>query len=107
MDDYVYQEHHKLYPVRENGHVLGYVTPREIKKLAREEWPRRHVSEIMASDLDRIEISPDSDALAALTRMQHADQSRLLVVDHGQLVGVLTLKDLLDFLSLRMELEEA
>jgi CBS domain-containing protein len=31
--------------------------------------------------------------------------SRLLVVDHGKLVGILTLKDMLTFLSLRVDLQ--
>lgn len=106
VNEYVFQEHHKLYPVRDNGRVLGYVTPREIKKLRREEWPQHQVGEIMASDLGRIEISSDTAALNALGRMQQVDQSRLIVVDHGHLVGILTLKDLLDSLSLRMELED-
>ena len=107
VEDYVYREHHQMYPVRDNGHVLGYVTPREIKKLPRPEWPRHRVAEIMASDLDRVEITPETDSLTALARMQRNDQSRLLVVDHGSLVGIVTLKDLLDFLSLKLELEEA
>jgi predicted transcriptional regulator len=107
VEDYVYREHHQMYPVRDNGHVLGYVTPREIKKLPRVEWPQHRVAEIMASDLDRVEISSDTDSLDALTRMQRTDQTRLLVVDHGSLVGIVTLKDLLDFLSLKLELEEA
>lgn len=106
VEDYVYREHHQMYPVRDNGHLLGYVTPREIKKLPRVEWPHHHVSEIMVSDLDRVEISPETDSLDALTRMQRTDQSRLLVVDHGALVGIVTLKDLLDFLTLKLELDE-
>jgi predicted transcriptional regulator len=107
VEDYLYREHHQMYPVRDNGHVLGYVTPREIKKLPRGEWPRHRVAEIMAADLDRIEITPDTDSLDALTRMQRTDQSRLLVVDHGTLVGIVTLKDLLDFLNLKLELNES
>jgi Zn-dependent protease/predicted transcriptional regulator len=107
VEDYVYREHHQMYPVRDNGHLLGYVTPREIKTLPRVEWPQHRVAEIMASDLDRVEISPDTDSLDALTRMQRTDQSRLLVVDHGTLVGIVTLKDLLDFLTLKLELDAA
>jgi predicted transcriptional regulator len=107
VENYVYHEHHKLYPVSENGHVLGYVTPREIKQVPRAEWPRHRVAEIMASDVGRVEITPDTDALDALVRMQRSDQTRLLVIEHGSLVGIVTLKDLLDFLSLKLELEEA
>ena len=59
----------------------------------------------MASDLERIEVTPDTDSLDALARMQRTDQSRLLVVDHESLVGIVTLKDLLDFLNLKLELE--
>jgi Zn-dependent protease len=107
VEDYVFEQHHKLYPVRDNGRLLGYVTPREIKHLPRAEWPHHRVAEIMASDLERVEITPDTDALAALMRMQQNDQSRLLVVDHGKLVGIVTLRDLLDLLNLKLELDDA
>jgi len=38
--------------------------------------------------------------------MRRTGSSRLLVVDHGQLVGMVSLKDLLRFLSLKIELED-
>jgi Zn-dependent protease len=106
VDEYVYREHHRLYPVRTDGRLLGYVTPEAIKQLPREQWPRRRVTDIMAADTGPVAIAPDTDATEALAQMRRTAQSRLLVVDHGSLVGILTLKDLLDFLSLKIELEE-
>jgi len=38
--------------------------------------------------------------------MKRAGASRLMVVDGGRLVGVVTLKDMLEFLSLKIELDE-
>jgi len=38
--------------------------------------------------------------------MNQSGVSRLLVVEKGRLVGLVTLKDLLDFFSLKVELEE-
>jgi signal-transduction protein with cAMP-binding, CBS, and nucleotidyltransferase domain len=38
--------------------------------------------------------------------MSQTGQSRLMVVENGRLVGLVSLKDLLDFFSLKMELEE-
>jgi signal-transduction protein with cAMP-binding, CBS, and nucleotidyltransferase domain len=38
--------------------------------------------------------------------MNQSGVSRLMVVENGRLVGLVTLKDLLDFFSLKVELEE-
>ena len=46
-------------------------------------------------------------ALEALSRMSRTGASRLMVVDEDRLLGILSLKDLLRFFSLKMELEEA
>jgi CBS domain-containing protein len=105
VDQYFYTMHHRLYPVRENGRLLGYVTPWEIRELPRAEWSRRRVKEVMASDLDPVRIAPDADAAEALAQMQRTGQTRLLVVEGGALLGILTLKDLLDFLNFKIELE--
>ena len=44
--------------------------------------------------------------MQALSKMNANAVSRLMVVDDGVLVGVLTVKDLLRFLALKMELEK-
>ncbi len=106
VEQYFYRQHHHLYPVRTNGQLLGYVTPQQVKPLPREQWPQRRVEEIMAADLAPVQIAPDVEAVEALAQMQRTGQTRLLVVEGGSLVGILTLKDLLDLLGLRMELEE-
>jgi CBS domain-containing protein len=105
VDRYFYTQHHTLYPVCENGRLLGYVTPREVRHLPRAEWPRHRVEEVMASDLDPVRIAPEADAAEALAQMQRTGQTRLLVVEGSALVGMLTLKDFLDFLNLKIELE--
>jgi CBS domain-containing protein len=43
--------------------------------------------------------------MEALSTMSRTRNSRLLVVDGDRLVGVITLKDLLQFLSLKLDLE--
>jgi CBS domain-containing protein len=46
------------------------------------------------------------DALKALAMMNKTGNSRLLVVEGDKLVGVLTLRDMMQFLSLKVELEQ-
>ena len=51
-------------------------------------------------------VSPQTDALQALSLMNRTGNSRLMVVDENRLLGIVTLKDMLKFLSLKIDLEE-
>jgi len=44
--------------------------------------------------------------MRALTLMNQTGNSRLLVVDQGHLLGIITLKDMLKFLALKIYLEQ-
>jgi Zn-dependent protease len=105
VERFIYTQHHELYPVCADGCLLGYVTPREVKRLPRHEWPERLVGEIMEPSLKSMSIPDDMDALEVLSHMQRTGQTRLLVIEQGKLAGVVTLKDLLAFLSLKLDLE--
>jgi CBS domain-containing protein len=50
-------------------------------------------------------ITPDSDAMEALARMNRAGESGLMVVENGRLLGIVSLRDLMRVVALRMELE--
>jgi CBS domain-containing protein len=50
-------------------------------------------------------ISPDVDAIKALSLMSRTGTSRLMVTEGDRLAGVVALKDMLKFLSLRIELD--
>ena len=55
---------------------------------------------------ERNTVAPDEDAMRALARMSRDASSRLMVVEDGRLVGILALKDLLQFFRNRLELED-
>ena len=52
-------------------------------------------------------IAPDADAMEVLTSMSRTQNSRYLVTEGERLVGVITLKDMLKFLSVKLDLEES
>ena len=58
----------------------------------------------MRHDLDALTVSPETDALQALSQIQRAQAPRLLVTENGRLVGIVTLKDLMHFLNVKLEL---
>jgi Zn-dependent protease len=105
VEDYVYRYHRKAFPVASNGHLEGYISTQALARFPRAEWDRHTVAEVMRQDLQAVTISPQMDALEALGRMQRTGASRLLVSNGTQLLGIVSLKDLLRFLNLKIELE--
>jgi len=105
VEDYIYTYHHKLFPVMADGKLLGYVTTRQVQEVPRSEWPQHTVGEIRLASSPDITISPQADAVEALAQISRTGNSRLLVTEGDRLVGIVSLKDLMDFLSMKVELE--
>jgi Zn-dependent protease/CBS domain-containing protein len=106
VEDFVYRYHHKTFPVGTDGHVDGIIGTRALGRYPRSEWNRHTVHEAMDDDLAGVTIPPDADALQALGKMRRTGSSRLLAMEGDQLVGIVSLKDLLRFLDLKIELED-
>ncbi len=105
VQEFVLRHHHKMYPVVDGDRLVGCVTTLRIKGLPREEWPRQTVGSITESCDPDNTVSPETDAMTALAKMSHNRSARLIVAEGDRLVGILSLKDLLKFFSLKTELE--
>jgi Zn-dependent protease/CBS domain-containing protein len=105
VEDYVYRHHRKAFPVGADGKLEGYVSTQVLSRYPRDEWETHTVADVMERDLKPLSIAPQDDALKALGQMRGTGMSRLLVVEGEKLVGVVSLKDLLRFLHLKLELE--
>jgi Zn-dependent protease/CBS domain-containing protein len=107
VEDYVYKYHFKMFPVVEDhDRLLGCVTTRQIKEIPRTEWGRKTVGDVASQCTPENTIEPQADAMKALSTMKQSGASRLMVVERGRLVGIIALKDLLELLSLKVELEQ-
>ncbi|HDQ04121.1 MAG TPA: CBS domain-containing protein [Deltaproteobacteria bacterium] len=104
--DYVYRYHYQMYPVLSFGKVAGCVSVNQITSIPRDEWSRQTVGAIVKPCDENTSIGPDADANEALEIMNKTGNSRLMVVDGDDLLGIVTLKDMLAFLSIKMELEK-
>jgi len=105
VEDYVYQHQRKTFPVASNGHLEGVIETAALAEIPRAEWPQHTVGELMKRDFASRSIRPETDAVEALSRMSRTGASRLLVTEGDRLIGILSLKDLLRFLNLKLELE--
>jgi len=106
IDDYLYRYHHKMFPVVEDGRLIGCVSMNDVKSVPREQWATTTVAKITQPCSAATAIDPDADAMEVLSTMSRTQNSRFLVMEGDCLVGVVTLKDMLRFLSLKLELEE-
>ena len=105
VDDYFYKYHFKMFPVSSNSILEGCISSRQIKEIPREQWDQRRVQDVLVSCSTETMVPPDTDAMKALALMNRTGNSRLMVVDGDHLVGIITLKDMLKFLDLKMDLE--
>jgi Zn-dependent protease/CBS domain-containing protein len=107
VEDVVYRYHYKMFPVVHEDAVLGCATSTSLTDVPRDRWHTLTVRDVMEPCDDSSSVHPNTDTLEALGKMMRTGRSRLLVVDHGRLVGVLSLRDIMDFINLKVELDEA
>ncbi len=105
VDNYFYQYHFKMFPVSSNSILEGCISSKQIKEIPREQWDQRRVQDVLVSCSTDTMVPPNTDAMKALAIMNRTGNSRLMVVEGDHLVGIITLKDMLKFLDLKMDLE--
>jgi Zn-dependent protease/CBS domain-containing protein len=93
LTDRMFRERHTGYPVLRQGTLVGMVTlgdTREVREVERDAY---RVEDVMATEL--VTITPDADAMDAISTMQREGVGRLPVVDDaGELVGLISRSDL-------------
>ncbi|MCF6158256.1 MAG: site-2 protease family protein [wastewater metagenome] len=106
VEDYFYKFHFKMFPVVEDGHLLGCVTISHVKDIPRNEWNQHVVKEVVQKCMPNNTVKSSTDSLKALSLMRNTGNNRLMVIDGGTLSGVVTYKDILQYFSARMDLED-
>jgi len=101
----LYATRHGLYPVVGGDRLIGVVEPADILRMPRDRWAATTLGEI-CSPLDPARaVAPDEDAFTVLERMRRERRPRMVVLDRGALVGIVTLDDLLERLALARRFE--
>jgi Zn-dependent protease/predicted transcriptional regulator len=105
VEDYFYKYHYKMFPVTDDGMLKGCVTTKQIKELPKEQWAATKVSDIAQPCSEGNAISPNIDSINALSLMNRTGNSRLMIVEGSKLLGVISLKDMLKFMAIKLDLE--
>jgi len=103
--DRMFEERHSGYPVVDDeGGLVGCVTMYDVKALPEAASRASPVHEIMTADV--ITVGPDDDLFSACRKLSGADIGRLMVVENGDLMGILTRSDIMKAYRLRVLREE-
>lgn len=106
LDDYVYRHHFKLFPVVEDGRLLGAIAVNKLKNVPKEDWARTRVRDLVDPVTNDNAVSADTETTKLLSTLFRPDTpSRFMVVEGERLVGMISLKDLMELISLKLEIE--
>jgi CBS domain-containing protein len=70
------------------------LTLRGVRRVPREQWPSRRVREHMVPLNEQVVVAPDARMDAVLAKLEDGDAGRVLVVQDGEVVGIITPTDL-------------
>jgi Zn-dependent protease/predicted transcriptional regulator len=94
VDDYFMRYDHGAFPVDEQGRTIGLLTLRGVRRVPREQWPARRVRELMVPLGDQVVVAPDARMDQVMGKLQDGETGRVLVVQDGEVVGIITPSDL-------------
>jgi Zn-dependent protease len=106
VEDYVYRHHYKMYPVVDGSRLLGCIAVDSLQDVRREDWSSTQVADLMENRSASNTIDAGTDTMALLTNiLKPGGRSRFMVVENDRLVGIIALKDLLELISLKLQIE--
>jgi Zn-dependent protease/predicted transcriptional regulator len=104
VDDYLLRTGRRCFVIRDNGRIVGLITPHEVKEVEREQWPHTTVENAMRP-LDQLRtVTPETLVTEALETMGRQDVNQLPVVADGRLAGVISRGHIVQLLQARAEL---
>jgi predicted transcriptional regulator len=89
------------YPVQESqtSPVLGVVTFSDVQRVPASERATTRVEDVMKREI--IAIEADADAFDALKLMSSRNLGRLIIMENGQMVGIVSRTDLMRAIQFR------
>ena len=100
VDDFFVAHGYGGFPVSEEGEIVGLIAVEDVQAIPQAVWPWRTVREVMRPAAPELFIPPDRSIMQAMERMVQEGWDRLVVVEEGQPIGLITRSAVAQFLEL-------
>jgi len=104
VHEHVLTHSHPAYPVFEDDHLLGLLSLSDIRHVPRAQRDHVTARQVVPPLAESQTISPGAEVWDALGKMATKDQGRLLVMEDGRMVGIVSRTDIMRVMRTRMEL---
>lgn len=105
VDNYINKHYQRIFPVIDNGMLVGIVSLSSVLALDRHKWNWLHVASVMEPLTRSVVVTPDSNAADALEIMQRKGRELLLVADNGKFLGAVAFRDLASYLTITIKID--
>ena len=99
IDEHLLQSPQLLWPVLEDGHLIGLLSLQQVKDIPADQRPDMTVGQVMRTDLAALTLAPETDANQTLLALA-THSSPLAIVEGNRVVGLLSQFDAMKWLQL-------
>jgi len=104
VDEYFMRHNYNAFPVQGEGGDMGLVTMKRVRELPRERWGSTLIEEIAEPLSEMCTVSPSGAAGEVVDKLMKGEVGRVVVIDDGEVVGLITPRDLVRWLERAREL---
>ncbi|MGH8947084.1 MAG: site-2 protease family protein [Acidimicrobiia bacterium] len=104
VDEYFMRHNYNAFPVQGPDGDTGLVTLKAIREVPQEDWDSIEVDEIMEPLSEMCTVSPSRPVGEVVDKLMKGEVGRVVVVDDGEVVGLITPRDLVQWLERVREL---
>ena len=105
VNEHLLRTGRRCFLVVQDGHLLGLITPNEVRTVEQRAWPFTPVRSVMRSADEVHFVSRDMPAMEALETMGREDVNQLPVMSDGRVEGIVSRAHVLQVLQSRAELK--
>jgi len=104
VQNYIYRHQFTHFPVFNRDEFIGMVSLDGVKTISRDLWGFKQVRDIMTPIEFVPCLKPTDDASEALAKMVSGEIGRMPVVENGQLMGIVSRRDIMNFFKIKSDL---
>lgn len=94
VDEYFMRHDFNAFPVRVDGDTVGILSMNAVRHLPRDDWPSRTVQSEAEPLSEACTVSPTESLDSVVGKLMSGDLRRVVVVDQGEVIGIVTPQDL-------------